>query len=261
MNMRSLVFACCLVGIAHAQSAEETRILMALQNLRTNTTAYLQLTGTETTGSTTVDYNTTAYLTDNADDTAPSIMLELRQERDGVLKHRLVGDGKTLWAYNNAALTYGGNDYGRWGTVPANAQAQYAVDYRQGFMDNLNMAAVDETAYLARLIRQIYGGDQASYASWMPGVTPTSPDGISVRYQLGNKLIDFELSPNNSTYDLTQVVYDDTRTIGSATRHIHWVIDVKDSTEYTPDAMTFKPELAANVANWKQLVRRHASIQ
>lgn len=168
--------------------ANETAIQVALGQLNSQQTLFLQLQG-----SVTFHGNTTPIVTNlsfnsflgGPSGTYLTDQVEMETWVNGVLQKRLVGDGKTFWSYDLKNHVYSATLYG--GTNSAARPTNYVTD----LLNNINWAATGNDAYLTKLLRQIYNPIDASssstttnpnltdpnynpqlirYTSWMPGI-------------------------------------------------------------------------------------------
>jgi hypothetical protein len=259
MFVRTLALACCLISVAYAQTPEE-RIVSALGTLRSENNVFLQLQGSQSFGGgPMVALDTRAYWTTDTTVVPNEIKLDVRQYRDDKLVARIVGDGKTLWAYNNLTFKYSATPYGRWGQTPN-------ANYRKDLIDAMGEASSAEMALMVRLLRQIFAGDASTFSSWLPGATvgDGEDDPNDVVYTLGDPVlrqVTFDIdTPDSGVFRLEGVEYLDKKPLMGETRESGYRISVLDVGQVTSD-MNFTPQSAADLAGWKQVTRPRAALQ
>ncbi|HEY0868541.1 MAG TPA: hypothetical protein VGE01_14250 [Fimbriimonas sp.] len=259
--MRSLAIAICLLGIAHAQTTTrdvDAEITAAYGQLRANNNLFIELAGVRTLGTTTTELKTQAYWQTDTTVTPPVLRAEIWQYRNNELLSRTIGDGRTIWTYHNDSFTYSATPYGRWSQDPN-------PRYRADFIDLMTESAGEEASYIARLLREIFAGDNAAYRSWMPAVEPVNgtDDPFDVVYTLGDpkkREVVFDLDMEDTGLRLTGIDFYDQKKIGTRLRETTWRIDVL-AESFVPPTMDFRPKSMADLAGWKQVTRPKPGIQ
>lgn len=151
-----------LVAGAFAQNDDVTRIQTAYENLRTFNGLEVQVSATQQIGQLSTSYTSDVYWYWGATASGQSIPKLISTEyRNGAATNQTVGDGSTLWLYNPARNEYLAHTYS---PNPANAGTANRLDLLQHF----NYESDAPVHYAARLLREIYGDDNALFRSWDP---------------------------------------------------------------------------------------------
>lgn len=260
------LFSCLAVGFASAQalSASETDVNQAFITLRGIDKVLFRLQGNIYYGATTTPISSDLFWDRPAASTAQDMKLELLEAQNSIVTHRVVGDGQHLWSADLLKNTYSVARYGSYtATVP--------TDYFQNGLQSFNLLASGQSALLARMTREIWGGLAASYRPWIPASTNRSEATISggatatdpvvpkrsyvstpttefhvywlTKAGIPTRSLTFELVQNPTTggWDLGTIYFSDSSQIGATTRLVDWRTDVYTSILPSTGNFVFTP--------------------
>ena len=131
--------------------------------------------------------------------------------------YRIVGDGVTLFAYDERRNEYSASRYGNY----ANAQP---ASYVNTLLASVRSLLQGQNVYAGRLISEVYAGEGSRYTSWIPGAFVENTGAI-VRYTLGNPVHrSFEFGYTNVPPNvvLNTIDFYDHVDRGSVSRDINW---------------------------------------
>jgi len=236
---------------AYSQTSEEQLIQSAMQALSTNTSIFLQLTGTDKTDSLITGYTYSTYIDVSQVGSRVYDRVNITAYTGSGIYAKpevsLIGDGVTLWRYDYVNNTYSAINYGNYsGNQPSDYTGtlfRYMASMSQGYM-----------SFPIMLLRQIYGVDHASYQSWMPGVQPANVLG-NVEYSIGNpprRRISFQMAAGV----LTDVVYDDATTMRGLQKNTDWTMHIVAGPTMNSGLFSFTPPRGAHVIAGPHLVNR-----
>jgi hypothetical protein len=223
-------FAGVIVLVAGAATAlagsGEARIQAAYEELALHPALTLRLEGTETIGSASVSVLTDLHFVRSEEGVG---RFEMNQYRNGQLFNRVVGDGNTLWTYSPlrnefAAMPYGSRQR------PIQVMLEAAATAVQG-----------SGAHVARLVKEVHGGEAPRYRSWMPGQAGTQTlSGVTyVRGNPATRRITFYLVTGEYGVErLAAVQYFDRVSVGQHERESSFMISV-DAGENPPPQANF----------------------
>lgn len=213
----------------------------AFITLRAHSKVFFQLKGTEMVGSKTtyITYNVSFQLAPNPDGSLMAAQLDVEAYRDDNFDHRICADGVTLWDYQPNSKTYRPLRYG----VESGQQAPEYVDSLLRKFDSV--ADVYETR-IANLLRQVYGGGQSNYESWVPSVAPTlvggnllyiegTPIYRSAVFSLGSDL--------NGNLGLVSLDYYEDAKPGVSLKRRTWHLTVSKDLDFYPNTFKFAPPI------------------
>jgi len=255
--LRSKLFSiatlgCLFTGIASAQvlTPAETEINQAFANLRGVDKVYVHLYGNEYVGATTTPIATDLFWDRPLASTAQDMKMEMIESRNGIQLRRIVADGQHVWGIDLLKNTYSASRYGSY-------TATKPTDYEVNGLQSLNLLASSQSAFLARMTREVWGGIASAYRPWIPasavrneqsvvGTGSTFNDPVvPTRTYTGTpttkyfvywvtkssvpvRSLTFELEYNSTTtnWDLASLYYSDYSKVGASTRLVDWQADV-----------------------------------
>jgi outer membrane lipoprotein-sorting protein len=224
VNVKSIVLVCfsLLACAAFAQiKPEEQPIQQAFVGLRAHAGLQITQTGTSQIGTTETHFKSVTTWFQDVEDGRPMAKLEMLIYLNDVESFRIVGDGTTVYAYDEQRNEYSASRYGNYaGAQPAS--------YVNSLLASVRSVLKGQTVYPGRLVSEVYGGEGARYTSWIPGTTVENTGAI-VRYVLGNPVHrSFEFAYTNVPPNvvLNSIDYFDHVDMGGATRDVNWSISV-----------------------------------
>lgn len=246
------LFILCAASFASAQSltASETEVNQAFVNLRGADKALFHLSGSEVFGATTTPIASDFFWSRPIPSTAQDMKMELVEARNGLQVHRVVADGQHVWGVDLVKNTYSASRYGSYtATAP--------TDYEVNGLQSVNLLTSAQSALLARMAREVWGGTTAMYRPWIPasanrsertvsgtGDTFTDPVVTTRTYastdttkyhvywvtQNGTPVrsLTWYLEYNGGTgsWDLKSIYYSDLSKRGSVSRLVDWKADI-----------------------------------
>jgi hypothetical protein len=163
-------------GAAWAQvpGAATDAVRQAFQNLASERSIRLQLTGSEQFGSSPqMTIADELYWWMNYDANGNQIAkAEFNAFHDGIQVQRAVGNGKSFYNFTPQRNEYWVTSYGTYGPVPPQR-------YLPNLVDDFTAAMKGSTTYLARLLREVYVVN--GFRAWIPGgqeFLATKADGV-----------------------------------------------------------------------------------
>jgi hypothetical protein len=222
VNVKSLTLLCTalLACSAFAQiKPEEEQIQTAFAGLRVHPGLQITMDGTQKIGDNTTTFKTIAYWFQDIEDGRPMTKLEMLGYVNGTEKFRIVGDGITLWAYDEARNEYSAS---RYGTYKDGQPTAYVND----LLSSLRSLVKGQSSFVGRMLGEVYGGEEARYTTWLPG-TNIENTGAVVRYVLGNPVhrsLEFWYTSMPPNMVLNHIDYFDEVSFGDQNRDLDWTI-------------------------------------
>jgi len=159
------------------------------------------------------------------------------------LFQRVVGDGVTLYDYRPASYEYSAIDYGTYNGPARTAEEQSS--YVRRLLAVTVHAVGDTEALTTRLLREVYGGDQATFHRWLPRVEPQS-SAHAVAYDAGTRRYAFLFDQTNTT--LTGIEAYEVRPLGTSTIVGNYSIF---ATNLLPSGDLFRPFAVGLLRGWR----------
>lgn len=228
-------------------------VRLAFQGLAPERSIRLQLTGTETFGSSAaMAISDELYWWMNYDANGnPIAKAEFNAFHDGIQVQRAVGNGKSFYNYSPLRNEYWVTSYGTHGPVPP-------PRYLPNLVDDFTSAMKGSTTYLARLLREVYVVN--GFRAWIPGgqeFLATKADGTQTdpvlatrtyvpddqteyaMFWSGNKKsIVFELKLTGATgKSLNRIFFAERSTLNGTPRLVEWTSDL--FTNFVPASNSF----------------------
>ncbi|MDR3689489.1 MAG: hypothetical protein P4L46_08935 [Fimbriimonas sp.] len=272
MTFLSLAFAFALQAPTAGQpDVNETTFQTVFSQLASNETLFLQLNGAVNYGSKITPIISTLAWSTSTSGAKPIAQLELQEFTNGVMMKRIVGDGDTLWSYDMVAHTYSATSYGGSGSTRP-------TDYQQDLLSDLNWATTGQTAYLAKLLRQVYS-TTGTFISWMPGVrsqnlpqnvpvndpinpyqsySPTANDWFYLYNGSPKRSIVFEIVPQAQSSGLPpidtlqNIFFSQVDQLGASVRFTHWQVTPYPGVTFSTEI--FQPFSGSQIQGWHPVV-------
>jgi hypothetical protein len=237
-------WAMITVAAFAAASDDEDAINGAFSLLRGNTLLHLRLSGTVTRANQTNSVQADAYFLQEAGPQGLAKIELIEQLRDaGGTWHvinRVVGDGVNLYRYNFRTSEASSIQYGSpVGDIPQDYVARLFRSFAT------IPSAID--AYFPRLVKEIAGGNESTYRSWMPGhVAKVVPTGyVYAQITPFERSVEFDLDEYGN---LTGVRRRENRLVGNQINSVDWQVEVLVSpSTYVP----FVPYTRNDIPNWR----------
>ncbi|HVT13378.1 MAG TPA: hypothetical protein VHE55_14015 [Fimbriimonadaceae bacterium] len=274
MRFAAIALLAVAAGSAYAQlTPDEKNIGAAFALLRQNNEIMLELNGAEQYGARTTNLYSNAYFKWdplNPDSFAKS---EINDFVNNVHTHRIVGDGQTLWSYDFNQNTYSAFHYGSYSGPPPEG-------FRTNLLQEMASASKGQTIFLARMLREVFGGVVATYTTWLPMATITyvgkgtttesMKDPVANRTYVASDVdafvvytyptrpqrsAAFHLTRPDQTqpWAISEIYYADLQRISASTsRYVDWTITVHTTAFPFAATYIFKPPTTARpIANVK----------
>lgn len=252
VSMKRLAFFAlvgCSIAVSHADDAVVAKewVIAGLNNLRSQSSIYIDLAGTQTVNGDTVNLKTTFLYKKDVDSSGKIYeRLECLDYMGSTLAQRIVGDGTNLWSYDPINNTYTVTRYGSYGTLAANAN--YTRNLLQAFMS----AAKGRSVYIARLMLDAKSGTSAIYTPWLPAsyAEVTNYSNVTrVRYLDGNptkKIITYLVAPDGLGGGvMTLLGYWDSTQSGNKLKTTTWLANITTNVAIDPSHFAFSPPAGA----------------
>jgi len=235
--------ATCTMALA-ATGEDEAAINGAFSLLRSDAILHLRLTGTITKAGTTNAVQADAYFQQEPGAQGLAKIELLEQIRDGNgawhVVNRVVGDGVNLYRYNFRTYEASSIQYGSpVGDIPQ--------DYSARLFRNFSATPSSIDAFFPRLLKEIAGGTESTYRSWMPGhAAQVVPSGYLYSQTAPfTRLVQFDLDEYGN---LTGVHRQESRLVGNQVSEVNWSVAIIASpSPYVP----FVPYTRNDIANWR----------
>ena len=255
------------MSMAQALSASEQEVDQAFKNLRSTPNALLRMMGTEYFGSTQTPFASDLFYNRPAISNLQDLKMELVEARNSIQERRVVADGRHVWGVDLLKNTYSTARYGSY-------TATKPTDYEQNAFQSLNVYAAGQSAWQARMAREVWSGTDAIYRPWIPPSSnrseytveggATSPDAVvTTRNYVSTaakkfhtywvtkagtptRSLTFELDQDNvGNWNLTAVYFSDRATVGTVQRLIDWKLDVYTGTLPSTGIFSYIPPAGA----------------
>ena len=256
-----MLFGVGLGAVCVAQDQWEQAITSALLPLRLSGSVVLHLEGTEFIQGKYAPVQCDLFLSTMIVDEKPFTQIELTTFLNNRLADRIVGDGTTVWVYNNRTYEYSAQNYGAYG-------GKVSPNYNRDLFNMVHASARGFAAYPARLIKEAFGGVTPEYRGWMPGLAgytisgqqayrdPVWPDRVynplateqvwlftnSVRRSLA-----FTIDTTTAN-EVTKIQFCEAFRSGSQPRITQWTMNVWKDAKL--DQADFKPYPANAIRGW-----------
>jgi hypothetical protein len=228
------VLAFALASAAYAQTPEDS-LQSAYENLRNQQWVHLELLGDDTSAAKSVSIRVEAFWSCPTGLPKPLAQLTVESYRDEEPADFWDADGVQLWKYATDSDSYQAFAYG-----------SFAGDQPTNYLDSLLQSLVAESRNPAlfpnRLLRDVYGGPQALYKSWIPETKAkeSSQNGLTtITYSNDVKTVTFTL--DEASGDLKEIEYD----AADPVRTEHWQMTVTTYDKAPTWQFTFTPPLGA----------------
>ena len=248
--------AVALVGISFAASRADHGsvakewIVAGLNDLRAQSSIYIDLAGTQTVNGDTVNLKTAFFYKKEVDSSGKIVeRLECQDYMGTVLTQRIVADGTNLWNYDPINNTYTVVRYGSYGTTPAGPN--YTRNLLQAFMS----ATKGRTVLIARLMLDSKAGSSVNYTPWLPtsAAEVTNYSNVTrVRYLEGNpvkKILTYLVAPNGlGGGTLTLLGYWDSVASNNRLKTTTWLANISTNVAIDSSRFAFTPPAGARGA-------------
>ena len=220
---------------------EEQSIQQAFEGLRAHPGLQVTLTGETTIGTNETALKSVTTWFQDVEDGRPMSKLEMVIYVNNIETYRIVGDGTTLYAYDEQRNEYSSTRYGNYnGAQPAN--------YVNALLASTRSMLQGQAAYPGRLLSEVYAGDDARYTTWVPGAAIENTGAI-VRYTLGNPVhrsMEFDYTNVPPNVILNSISYFDHVDLGATSRDVNWNIALQSFDVVLTDAnFSFTPPAGA----------------
>jgi hypothetical protein len=248
MTKFALTFAVGLAAVssfAQTLTPSEQEVNIAFNTLRGVDKVLFRLQGNEYFGPSTIPIATDLFWDRPVPSSGQDMRFEMLEARNSILTSRVVGDGRHMWGIDLLRNTYSAS---RYGSYTAAKPADYEVNGLQSF----NLLSTGQSAWIARMTREIWGGTVAQYRPWIPAsslrseqsvqggatfpdpVVPTRVYNSSLTKEffvywtkkggVPTRSLTFELDLNAATsnYDLSAIYFTDVSTVGATSRMVDW---------------------------------------
>ncbi len=239
-----LLCACYVGATAQALSLSEVEVDQMFKNLRGSQQVMLRMTGVEYLASGNTPFATDLFYSRPLASAAQDLKMEMIEARGGLNLRRVVADGRHVWGVDLVKNTYSASRYGSYTAVRP-------TDYEQNVFQSLNVQSGSQSAFLSRMVREVWGGTDAQYRPWIPNSSIRSemtiqggaslPDPVVITRNyistpakifhvywltkggVPSRSVTFELDdPGSGVLKLSSIYYSDR----TSTRLIDWKMDV-----------------------------------
>jgi hypothetical protein len=243
-----------LAGVASAQVPPPTEdsIVSAFATLRSQPDLYVRLDGQQIINGATYDALSELYFHQVVvgGQTLAKVEVQRKFKRPTdtgyTIFQRVVGDGFSLYDYRPTAYEFTAINYGDYNAPVRTAEEQ--ARYVKRLIAMVVHAVGDTEALTVRVLREIYGGDQASFHRWIPQVEPQI-SANAITYDLGSpatRSYTFQFDTTNTT--ITGISAFDARRTGTGVRTGTYNLFV---TNVLPTSGLFVPFSRAITRNWR----------
>jgi hypothetical protein len=271
--IRSVLTVCGLLAVstvsfAQALTPSELEVDAAFKALRPETNALLRLVGNEYFGSTTTPIQTDLFWNRPGFAGAQDMRIEMLEARNALWNRRVVADGRHVWGVDLIKNTYSTARYGSYNSTKPN-------DYESNGMLSVGILANGESTWPARLVREVWGGNDALYRPWIPlssnrseftvqGVSSTADPVVTSRVYTSSLIkkfhiywlvkagtpvrsVTFELDQNQVTaaWNLTAIYFSDRVNKGTVQKLTDWKLSVYTGTLPSTGNFTYTPAAGA----------------
>ncbi len=146
---------------AHAQTPAFLMVQDTFSDLRTSDTVWLRMDARNEIGNKPYDYAINLYWYRGLTKSGQTVykLESTAQDASGLIR-RTVGDGRTFWVYEAPSNTYSSEIYWPEG-------ANQPATYQSQLLEAFSRSTRGSESYLARLIQEVYGSQQATYRPWV----------------------------------------------------------------------------------------------
>ena len=223
---REILALACVALIASSAfgqiKPEEQSIEQAFEGLRPHPGLQITHTGSTHVGPSELTFKSISTLFQDVEDGRPMIKVEMVIFVNDLEIYRIVGDGVTLYAYDERRNQYSASRYGTYnGAQPA--------AYINSLLSTLRSLLQGNAVFPGRIFSEVYAGEDARYTSWIPG-TAVENTGTIVRYVLGNPVhrsLEFSYSNIPPNVVLNSIEYFDHVDLGAVSRDNDWTITLQ----------------------------------
>ncbi len=232
--MRAAVLLClALAGVAaYGQSHDQrARQIMAeaLGQIRLETALSVEITGKETFGETEIPTYVVLGFQRGLVDSTQTAWLEARTYRQGVLTHRLAGDGENVWSWSRRTNDYSSSAY------------QNLSASRNDFLSRLVTSSARWTSreadFAVRFLNDVFLGTSAQSERWSPWIgVPTATIveeaelacTISMEQSAQNTWLRYDLQRTEVglPWELTSVRYYRSQIVNKKTEVFEWTASI-----------------------------------
>ncbi len=267
MKIISSLVALGFTAFAAAQIAPaEMPIQDSMARLRAQPKMILQLDGTDNHAGRIKTFSSTSFFEWDPLASNSKVFADIFEFADGFPSRRITGNGDTVFAYTNADNTYTSTIYGS----EMNPQPR---DAKGVMLLALVTEARGTSIYVVRFLKEIFGGDSASYHTWLPGAqVQTISAGTVVKDKISGRVYApggddfyilylfeerlkrscaFHLARVDATkpFEISEVIYTDIQKMGSSERILSWTMTVNPLTTATTNYTFIPPRTARAIAN------------
>jgi hypothetical protein len=214
-----------LPGLALAQDLATARIMMdgALTELSGHSRLTLALNGTEKDGNRTKTFSAVLAVAFTIQNGQQKVHCELLDYRDNQLTNRSAGDGERFWDYDVRGKAYTSTEYGT---------ARFVGAERERLFQNMMLRFEGEQTFLAKLLRDTYGGKLKASTAWLPWrpSANVSVQGESIvcsaTIPSPNRLTYYLQKENGFGWALNSADYHEEAVISGRTRVTQWTVSI-----------------------------------
>lgn len=257
--MHSRIAACfgflAVAGASFAQTPGEQWVKVGYQGLRAQSYIWARMSGSDTLSDpnnqrmlTVTRFITDTFWSSTFDANGlPQIKLDCVEYKDGVFSRRITGDGTNLWNFHPIRNEYSVTGYNS--SVVNGQRPNPLKDLLNGF----NTHAQGQTAFVARLLKEVYSGGFVQYRPWLIGAQETivsgtdsmndpilgaarryqaTPDRTFVVFNTANSVFrslafQIDTDQNTNVRSVTNVFYADSSAVGGKSRMVEWQMTIQ----------------------------------
>lgn len=201
----------------------------ALGQIRVQTSLSVEMTGTETFGSVEIPTYVVAGFQRGLVEATQTAWLEARTYRNGVLTHRLAGDGEVVWSWSARTNDYSSSTY------------QNLAASRSDFLARLLSSSARWTSregdFAVRFVADVFLGSSAQSERWTPWIglpttTTVEEHEKSCTIYMGQTALnawlryDLDRAEENTPWQLRAVHYHKETLINKKTEVIAWSAEI-----------------------------------
>lgn len=219
------VLSLCAVGNANDLPAARSAVAEAFGVMAAQPQMTVQMNGFETLRGNRIPVRVSLAISRPTGLAVPTVFLEMTVYRGGALSHRLAGDGRMLWRWEESTKTYSSTEY-------QNAD-QPRTDFLRRLILQTQRWAPTEADFAIRLMRDaLLGGDNISqWSPWIPNAAvrlQSSPEGVWVRCdapETGSNL-SYLLDNSGSQFQLSRAEYRRVQNVRGRKEETVWTASV-----------------------------------
>lgn len=267
MKIPLLLASVWLATAAYAQTTlVEKPIQDAMTLLRASDTMIITLDGSDVVGPRTTSLSSTAFWQWNSLDPLGKMYADIFEFTNGSPSRRVTANGVTVFGYTNSTNSYTSNAYG----LETNPQPS---DFKQNLMQALATESQGTTVFVTRFLREVFGGDVATYRTWLPGATPVGiyngmvqddpvsnrkyapgQDDFYIWYSYPNRMMRsnaFHLVRKDATspFEIKEIFYTDLSKVGNMQRVVDWTMNINPVITSTTNYKFVPPPTARAISN------------